>query len=457
MENKLVNLSVEPQSSTSGYKAARTPIVGDKPSPFIFEASKVPAASKVRAERQLKSSTKAIKLQTNIFDGPKKVFTTETLPKVSRLSTVMDKVELKKTKEICEKIVAIQITKEDVQCQVEHLTANIFCDNLYLVGEDLSNCRGEQTNFLRRIVKGLREPKFLKRGPLGADVAKTLDPNAEADEGNTETIEEPESAQSLEKVYGTTDGDFQLEADDKAGDRGILGAMIPRMAKYVWSSKFKKVLMRFQRLDDQPKFVIPKMKANELVIIHHPNMVRQSKVPRLRTDAEQLKRDKNTFATRVTRARIQFHEEQVQLQSAYIEYCNINCRRRNACLMVYLNMLLVFGGEGPRDFIIVIEKIMALQFMEGEEEWNKADDDDYYAEEDLTMEDSDVSEGDLVIDESVAGDCDVTESDLVIDESVAGDCDVTESDLVIDESVAEDCDVTEGDLIIDESVMEDDS
>ncbi|CAO1393499.1 unnamed protein product [Diamesa serratosioi] len=440
--------SKEPQPSTSGYK----PKVEDPPPSTSGYKPKVEEPQPSTSDNKPKVATSVIEtraskkanmniIQNKMFDGPKKTFTIETLPKVSRLTTVLQKIELKKTKEICDKIITIQITKEDVQCQVEHLTAHLFCENMLLVGVDLSSYRGKRNMFLNRIESGLKQPKFLKRGPLGADVAKTLDPNAKAVEG--EAVKEPEAEQSLEKVYDTANGDFRFETDDEDGDRGVLGDMVPRITTFVWCTNFNGVLMKFERLQKAPKVVILKMPAHELNMVHHPNMARHSKIPRLRTPAEQLKRDKNTLATRVTRARIQYHGEQIQLQAAYIEFCNIDCRRRNACLMVFLNRLLVAGGEGPRDFVIVIEKIMALQFMEGEDAWNKGGDDAWNIagadalkigddDEDCEEDDEDYGEDDLIMQDNVWEDYDESEDDIIIDELVCEEV-VEEDGLVLDD------------------------
>ena len=164
------------------------------------------------------------------------------------------------------------------------------------------------------------------------------------------------------------------EESDETKDESesvLLADMIPKLTGSYFEN-FDKQLMRLHRLHNIVDKKTPKMKAEDLVMTYNPKMVRESK-PVIRTKAEQLKRDKNTLATRVTRMRKKYEEEQIQIKSAFYDNCTIDTRRKNACLMAYINMLLKIAGEAPVDLIKITENMLAVEFKEEQDQLNNCE------------------------------------------------------------------------------------
>ena len=150
----------EPQPSTSGYKHTAQSSLNQHPS-FT----------------QLKVYRKANKTPINILDGPKKDFNEKALPKVSRLSGILQKIHLKKTKEICDEIRVMDLTSFDIQGQVESLTAQIFLDNRYIIeGGIVNEPEGERTDFFKLISYGLHIPKYPKNKGITEAYVKEFKP-----------------------------------------------------------------------------------------------------------------------------------------------------------------------------------------------------------------------------------------------------------------------------------------
>lgn len=342
MENKatISNCNV----SNTSLSVHSEPILQPLPWKSCFKKQKtsIEEFSPLKSEQSFSTQFKPSRIRggkpIDLFNGPKQEFTEKKLPKVSRLTGVMQKLELKKTKEMCEIINAVQFTSSDIQCQVENISAHIFRENRIRIEGAMIEPDGERTDFFKQIYYGLKIPKFPKI------------------EGVTEAYEKKFKPKEINKsVLGVV----------KVHKKSLLAEMIPKLSHFELYPNFDISMMRLHQMKNQSEIKMPKAKAEELVLLYHPKMARQTKKV-LRSEAQQDRRDKNTNATRVTRARIKYNEEQVMIESASIENDNIENRRRNACLIAYLNLLLETLGEKPKNFIKILENMEAIEFMEGQ-------------------------------------------------------------------------------------------
>lgn len=366
-----------PQATTMEYESTSGSTLKKQKLTTPIDVQPVP--KKTRKPRQTKAS---IKKQTDLFDGPKKDFTEDTLPKVSRLSTIIEEVGDKKTRELCDKIRAMELTTIDVKCQVDNIVANIFVKNRISSEEGFVDREGEMPEFMEIIAKGLKTPKYYKRKITIEELAKQVEPELKGES----SVKEEEVEAAEDEILA--DGDFVAHVDAK----GVLKLddIVPNITDKSWYGNYKPSLMRFHQIKNEPEVKMPKIKEDDLNITYNPRMARVSRTPVQRTAEEQRKRDKNTMATRVTRTRAKVDEEQVEIKSACFEQANIEARRRIACLIAYLDVLTAALGAQPRNWLQVTEELMAKEFMDEQERLALMGSDDEY-ETDTDEEDEPVA------------------------------------------------------------------
>lgn len=261
-----------------------------------------------------------------------------------------------------------KLTQEDIQCEVEHIVAKQFILNRKFV----EKCdklkqpkwpKNERPQFLEMITKGLKTPKFKKKAKEAAEVKDTI-------------AEEPESIEKEIDEESEEKKDFNKDVKES-----ILADMVPKLSG-IYFLKYNKTMMRFHQIQNTIEYKMPKVKASDMVMTYNERMARKNHTPVLRTKEENDKRLKNTMATRVSRLRTKIDEEQVNIQSAIYENLNIDTRRKIACLMTYINMLLALVGEGPADLMQITEDMLALEFKNEQERWENEeledDEDDGY-------------------------------------------------------------------------------
>ena len=396
------------QPSTSGYKQPNATINDAQPSTSGYRKPKLPTDNAQPSTSGYKPKTSTKSKQPS---KQTKKQISERISKVSHISKVIQKLGVQKKIEICDKIKAIEFTNEDIHCQMEYITAKLFCRNLFVFGREIIDAF-DNTKFMEVIKYGIRLPKYVKNGPLGVDELFNRADTKHA---------QPIAARSFEWFYDLTKGDLQVE---KQIDCGLLFGFIPDMTEYEWSDKFSSTMMRYHKILIQTKIVKQKIPANELNLTYNPKMARQCKTLVLRDEVEQVKRDKNTIATRVTRAREKYNTEQLYLQSTYIEYSNYVNTKRLARMMVYLNVLLRICGDEAKDFMLITDRLIAIEFMmeqellinqnveerveeneddnRGEEYDDEDDEDDEQIEDDDQMEDDGPMEDDEPIENDEA-------------------------------------------------------
>lgn len=356
----------------------KVPTIKLEPEPLTSgSACKKQKLSAPKKPRQTKANN--VKKQADLFDGPKKDFTEDTLTKVSRLSTVIEEVGDKKTRELCDKIRAMELTTMDVKCQVDNIVANIFVKNRTSSEEGFVDREGEMPEFMNIIAKGLKTPKYYKRKITIEELAKQVEP--EFKEETSEEVKEDEELLAAGDFIAHVDGEDVTSLDD----------VVPNITDKSWYGNYKPSLMRFHQIKNEPEVKMPKIKEDDLNITYNPRMARVSRTPVQRTAEEQRKRDKNTMATRVTRTRAKVDEEQVEIKAACFEQANIEARRRMACMIAYLDMLTEALGAQPRNWLQVTEELMAKDFMDEQERLALMGSDDEY-ETDTDEEDEPVAD-----------------------------------------------------------------
>lgn len=338
---KIATTIVEPKLETSFSQAQPSTIQFIKPNPVKPKLVKSKSVkSKSAKPKQAKKMSKTVILEMQLED-----MTAE--EKQALL------ISLNQTK----------LTQEDIQCEVEHIVAKQFilnrkfvekCDKL----KEPKWPKNERPKFLEMITKGLKTPKFKKKAKEAAEVKDTI-------------AEEPESTSEEKKNF------------NKDVKESMLADMVPKLSG-IYFQKYNKTMMRFHQIQNTIEYKMPKVKASDMVMTYNERMARKNQTPVLRTKEENDKRLKNTMATRVSRLRTKIDEEQVNIQSAIYENLNIDTRRKIACLMTYINMLLALVGEGPADLMQITEDILALEFKNEQERWEndelEDDEDDGYVD-----------------------------------------------------------------------------
>ena len=262
----------------------------------------------------------------------------------------------------------VDIPREDIECDVEIVMVKTLRDNLKKLETNLNGLHGKKfgfreviemvsarqayplspgTNLIKRsrlssFGSGLQMLPMLptlpkdcgnqsKKSKTADDTATTLDEsNASSHEGNL-TIDWNNAATSSPAVTaktpeGKTDRKETVEASDDPA-----------------SANYKPSKLRLERMRNITKKK-PKFNIENLDLTYHSNMARHFPGSEHRTGDQQVRRDKNTLAARISRTKNKAYERMLETQSVETTSKNINMKRQIACMQVYANELMKANG-----------------------------------------------------------------------------------------------------------------
>ena len=261
----------------------------------------------------------------------------------------------------------VDIPREDIECDVEIVMVKTLRDNLKKLETNLNGLRGKKFGF-REVIEmvsarqayplspgtslikrsrtssfgsGLQmlpmlpnlpkdcgsQPKKLKTAD---DTATTLDEsNASSNEENL-TIDWNDAATSSPAITAK-------KPEDKPKNGAVDASDDPASAGY------KPSKLRLERMRNITKKK-PKFNIENLDLTYHSNMARNFPGSEHRTGEQQVRRDKNTLAARISRTKNKAYEQMLETQSVETTSQNINMKRQIACMQVYANELMKANG-----------------------------------------------------------------------------------------------------------------
>ena len=94
----------------------------------------------------------------------------------------------------------------------------------------------------------------------------------------------------------------------------------------------------------------PKFNVSNLDLVYHSNMARNFPGSEYRSQEQQLRRDKNTLAARISRTKNKAYEKMLEKESVEVTSENITMKRKIACLRVYADSLMKLNGLPATNF-----------------------------------------------------------------------------------------------------------
>ncbi|CAO1411132.1 unnamed protein product [Diamesa hyperborea] len=304
--------------------------------PALALPAKVQPAKKQPAKFQ---PAKAKLAKANPVNGKK-------ITKIEMIEQQLEGMSDEEKAALCMALNSTEIEQNDIKCEIEHIVATQFQHNRIMIEGQINEPKwGKEgrPDFMKMISKALKTPKFNK---AAAAKAGTNINNHKAEA----------------KVEASA-----KDVKPRVKKASILDGIIPTLGGSYFRN-YNSVMMRFHRLQNMPEQKLPKMKAADLNMTYNAKMARKPKKPVFRTIDEQRKREKNTIATRVSRMRLKYEEEQIQFRLALYENWNMDYQRKNACLMTYINMLLEINGEEKVDLMKITEDMLALDFKKEQDQ-----------------------------------------------------------------------------------------
>lgn len=154
---------------------------------------------------------------------------------------------------------------------------------------------------------------------------------------------EDDTAESLDESNASSDDGNRLQIDWAEPE-----AKIDSIAKED-SSKYDPAKLRIQRMTNIDRKKL-KINLEGQLPVCNANMARSFPGTEHRTVSEQLRREKNTTAARVSRLKNRRYETILQEQAMEATMENISKKRNIACLRVYANSLLKLNNVEEINF-----------------------------------------------------------------------------------------------------------
>lgn len=192
------------------------------------------------------------------------------------------------------------------------------------------------------------EANSAKKQKLADNTATTLnDSTTSSHDGHLQIDWNDPSADSsdkTEKIKTEKPDEEKDEADDDITDDKPT-AETSQAANIV----YKPSQLRIERMRNIQKKK-PKFNVDPSDLEYHSNMARHFPGSENRTPDQQMRREKNTLAARISRTKNKAYERMLENKSLEATTENINMKRRVACLRVYANSLMKLSGLPDPNF-----------------------------------------------------------------------------------------------------------
>lgn len=264
------------------------------------------------------------------------------------------------------------IPKEEIECDVELVLVKNLNENLKKLDANLNGLHGRKFGFREVIDMASARPAYpsspnissLKRkrsldSPIGSSLAiMPLTPESIDDSTHEEMDAKKASFENDSTLNDSTtsshDGKLLIDWNERAVDADqdkenqLKGAGENKEAK-AEVEEYKPAFLRIERLRNIQKKK-PKFNISTTDLEYHSNMARQFPGSENRSEDQQVRRDKNTLAARISRTKNKAYEKMLTDQSLTATTENIRMKRRIACLRVYASLLMEDRGLPAANF-----------------------------------------------------------------------------------------------------------
>lgn len=289
-----------------------------------------------------------------------------------------------------------EIPKDEIEGDIEHILVKNLRENFKKMETNLSGLRGKKfgfremidmvqarspypaspsTSMLKRsfdtsmespLTKIPMTPKSVKT-QVQEDVKISKKARMESDETSNDSVSNGELQIDLKEndLVDTskmkTKSDAEVE-DNKTTENNVAEPVV----EIKEADTYKPAFLRIERLKNiQNKK--PKFNIDPVDLEYHSSMARQFPGSESRSEDQQMRRDKNTLAARISRTKNKAYEKILGDQSLEATTENINMKRRIACLRVYANSLMTMNNldvvnfsemweENVRDILVTSTK-----------------------------------------------------------------------------------------------------
>lgn len=153
---------------------------------------------------------------------------------------------------------------------------------------------------------------------------------------------------NLNKLKTESD-DTEKVGDEKTAENEVVEPVVEIKEGASVGDTYRPAFLRIERLKSiQSKK--PKFNINPTDLQYHSSMARQFPGSEGRSEDQQMRRDKNTLAARISRTKNKAYEKLLEDQSLEVTTENINMKRRIACLRGYANSLMTINDLDVVDF-----------------------------------------------------------------------------------------------------------
>lgn len=247
-----------------------------------------------------------------------------------------------------------EIPKEEIECDVEHILVKNFSECMKKLDTNLNGLRGRKFGF-REVAEMAAtrspyaaSPKPLKRSrlPDSAFMTTPLTPES-MDEDETKAKKARVDASLNDSTASSHDGQLVIDLDEPENENFVAEPEVEIIEPV--HEKNKSTFLRIERLRSiQTKK--PKFNIDPTDLEYHSSMARDFPGAEKRSEDQQMRRDKNTLAARISRIKNKAYEKLLTDQALAATAENINIKRRIACLRVYANSLMEMNELARVDF-----------------------------------------------------------------------------------------------------------
>jgi hypothetical protein len=264
------------------------------------------------------------------------------------------------------------IPKEEIECDIEIILVKSLRESLKKLETNLNGLHGKKFGFREVVEMANSRPAFpqspntslVKRTRTLSFGSPSLDfmpptPPTPLNEGN-----ESKKAKLDDSNASSHDRSLRIDWEEPAtpdSDSPSSSKQAEKISVKKENTKtpststkddeneYKPAKLRVERLKNIQKKK-PKFNVDNLDLTYHSNMARNFPGSEFRSLDQQVRRNRNTLAARISRTKNKAYEDMLHKKSIGATGNNITKKRRIACLRVYANELMKLGGFPDANF-----------------------------------------------------------------------------------------------------------
>ena len=265
------------------------------------------------------------------------------------------------------------IPREEIECDAEIILVKNLIESLKHLSTNLNGLHGKKFGFREVIEMANARPAYsaspdtavIKRNRLSMETSLGS-PSSSIDIGSTPLTPSSDAkgnsvkktCSGLKNNYDSDDSshDGRLEIiiketsdNDNTHDKNIDTIKKETVPDIKDDTEYKPSNLRIERMRNIQRKK-PKFNVSNLDLVYHSNMARNFPGSEYRSQEQQLRRDKNTLAARISRTKNKAYEKMLEKESVEVTSENITMKRKIACLRVYADSLMKLNGLPATNF-----------------------------------------------------------------------------------------------------------